>query len=121
MSARRIFVATPARTPGAINPHIPQENIRETICNPRRGTKSIRPQATCTNRLKIQQIGECSDSDSRLRDYEEGQFIPLELGANPTDPKNHWPEPCETSLPDGGAQAKDKVQNDLHAAVCSGA
>ena len=32
----------PARTPGAINPDIAQENIRETICNPRWSTKSIR-------------------------------------------------------------------------------
>jgi hypothetical protein len=110
----------PARTPGAINPGITQENIRETICNPRWSTKSIRPEASYTNRLKIEQIAEYGYSDSRLRDYEEDHFIPLELGGNPTDPKNLWPQPFETSIPDGGAHAKDKVENYLHAEVCSG-
>ena len=110
----------PVRTPGAINSDITQENIRETICNPRWSTKSIRPEASYTNRLKIEQIGEYGYSDSRLRDYEEDHFIPLELGGNPTDPRNLWPEPFDTSLPDGGAHAKDKVENYLHAEVCSG-
>jgi hypothetical protein len=110
----------PARTPGAINPDITQENIHDTICNPRWSTKSIRPEESYTHRLKIQQIGEYGYSDSRLRDYEEDHFIPLELGGSPTDPKNLWPEPFEASIPDGGAHAKDKVENYLHAEVCSG-
>ena len=110
----------PARTPGAINPQITQENIRETICNPRWSTKSIRPEESYTHRLKVEQIGEYGYSDSRLKDYEEDHFIPLELGGNPTDPKNLWPEPFETSIADGGAHAKDKVENYLHAEVCSG-
>ena len=110
----------PARTPGAVNPEITQSNIRETICNPRWSTKSVRPEASYTNRLKILQIGEYGYSDSRLRDYEEDHFIPLELGGNPTDPKNLWPEPFETSISDGGAHSKDRVENYLHAEVCSG-
>ena len=110
----------PARTPGAINLDISQENIRDTIYNPRWSTKSIRPEAGYTNRLKVEQIGEYAYQDSRMRDYEEDHFIPLELGGNPTDPKNLWPEPFETSVPDGGAHAKDKVENYLHAEVCAG-
>ena len=110
----------PERTPGAINPAITQENIRETICNPRWSTKSIRPEESYTHRLKVEQIAEYGYSDSRLRDYEEDHFIPLELGGNPTDPKNLWPEPFETSIPDGGAHAKDKVENYLHVEVCAG-
>ena len=97
----------PARTPGAVNPDITQENIRETICNPRWSTKSIRPESGYTNRLKVEQIAEYGYSDSRMRDYEEDHFIPLELGGSPSDPKNLWPEPFETSVPDGGAHAKD--------------
>ena len=111
----------PVRTPGIINPEITQENISETICNPHWSTRSIRPAASYTNRLKVEQIGEYGYSDSRLRDYEEDHFIPLELGGNPTDPRNLWPEPFETSVPDGGAHAKDAVENYLHAEVCSGA
>jgi hypothetical protein len=110
----------PSRTPGATNPEITQQNIRTTICNPRWSTKSIRPEASYTNRLKVEQINEYGYSDSKLRDYEEDHFIPLELGGNPTDPKNLWPEPYETSIADGGAHAKDKVENYLRAEVCSG-
>jgi hypothetical protein len=110
----------PARTPGVVNHDITQQNIRDTICNPRWSTKSIRPEASYTNRLKGEQIGEYGYSDSRPKDYEEDHFIPLELGGNPTDPKNLWPEPFETSIADGGAHAKDRVENYLHAEVCSG-
>jgi hypothetical protein len=110
----------PLRTPGATNPDITQANVRDTICNPRWSTKSIRPPASYTNRLKIEQIREYGYSDSILRDFEEDHFIPLELGGSPTDPKNLWPEPFETSIPDGGAHAKDKVENYLHAEVCAG-
>lgn len=110
----------PARTPGAANPEITQDNIRETICNPRWSTKFIRPDAGYTHRLKVDQINEYGYSDSRLRDYEEDHFIPLELGGHPTDPKNLWPEPFDTSIADGGAHTKDKVENYLHAEVCSG-
>ena len=110
----------PERTPGAANPEITQDNIRETICNPRWSTKSVRPEVSYTNHLKVEQIREYAYSDSSLKDYEEDHFIPLELGGNPTDPKNLWPEPYETSIPDGGAHAKDQVENYLHAEVCSG-
>ncbi|MGD0908508.1 MAG: hypothetical protein ABSA96_13065 [Candidatus Acidiferrales bacterium] len=110
----------PARTPGAANPQITQDNIRETICNPRWSTKFIRPEESYTHRLKIEQIGEYGYSDSKLRDYEEDHFIPLELGGNPTDPRNLWPEPFDTSIPDGGAHTKDRVESYLHAEVCSG-
>jgi hypothetical protein len=111
----------PARTPGATNPAITQENIHETICNPRWSTKSIRPDRSYTDRMKARQIREYGYSDIRARDYEEDHFIPLELGGNPTDPKNLWPEPFETSIPDGGANAKNDVEKYLHAEVCSGA
>jgi hypothetical protein len=110
----------PERTPGAVNAEITQDNIRDTICNPRWSTRSIRPEAGYTNRLKVEQISEYGYSDPRMRSYEEDHFIPLELGGNPTDPRNLWPEPFETSIADGGAHAKDKVENYLHAEVCSG-
>jgi hypothetical protein len=108
------------RTPGAVNPDITQENIQDTICNPRWSTRSIRPEDSYTTRLKGEQIREYGYSDVSKRDYEEDHFIPLELGGNPTDPRNLWPEPYATSIADGGAHAKDKVENYLHAEVCSG-
>jgi hypothetical protein len=110
----------PVRTPGATNPDITPGTIRETICNPRWSTKSICPPASYTNQLKVEQIHEYGYSDSSLKDYEEDHFIPLELGGNPSDPRNLWPEPFDTSIPDGGAHSNDKVENYLHAEVCSG-
>jgi hypothetical protein len=110
----------PERTPGAANPDITQDNIRQTICNPRWSTRSVRPAASYTTHLKVEQIREYAYSDSSLKDYEEDHFIPLELGGNPTDPRNLWPEPFETSIPDGGAHAKDQVENYLHVEVCAG-
>jgi hypothetical protein len=110
----------PVRTPGAVNPQISQQNLRETICNPRWSTRSVRPDENYTHRLKVEQIREYGYSDSRLRDYEEDHFIPLELGGNPTDRRNLWPEPFETSISDGGARAKNQVESYLRAEVCSG-
>jgi hypothetical protein len=108
------------RTPGITNPDITQSNIGETICNPTWSTKSIRPSSAYTHHLKIEQIREYGYSDSNLGDYEEDHLIPLELGGSPTDPRNLWPEPLATSIPDGGARFKDKVENHLHAQVCAG-
>jgi hypothetical protein len=110
----------PVRTPGAVNPDIHQDGIEQTICNPHWSTRSIRPSADYTNRLKFDQIAEYGDLDTNPRDYEEDHLIPLELGGNPTDPHNLWPEPYETSIPDGGARSKDAVENYLHREVCTG-
>jgi hypothetical protein len=111
----------PARTPGAANPDITQDNIQQTICNPRWSTKLIRPPEGYTHDLKVRQLREYGHSDLDLRDYEEDHLIPLEVGGNPTDPANLWPEAYQTSIPDGGARSKDKVENYLHDQVCAGA
>ena len=106
-----------ARTPGAANPDITQDNIRETICNPGWSTKSIRPPASYTGRLKREQIAEWNLTDTDPKDYEEDHFIPLEIGGHPTDPRNLWPEAYE---PQPGSRQKDRVENQLHREVCSG-
>jgi hypothetical protein len=116
----RDIYPNPIRTPGATDPDITQDNIQETICNPRWSTRSIRPPAHYTDELKREQLQEYDDVDTNPRDYEEDHLIPLELGGNPTDPKNLWPEPYETSIPDGGARFKDKVESYLHRQVCEG-
>jgi hypothetical protein len=110
----------PVRTPGATNPDITPDNIQENICNPNWSTKSIRPPVNYTNRLKAEQIREYADADTNPRDYEEDHLIPLEIGGNPTDPRNLWPELYDASIPDGGARSKDKVENYLHKQVCAG-
>lgn len=106
----------PARTPGFPNPEITRENIAETICNPEWSTRTIRPPENYTSRLKREQMRDLGLS-GRSRDYEEDHFISLELGGNPTDPRNLWPEPYG---PSAGAREKDVVENYLHKQVCSG-
>jgi hypothetical protein len=53
-------------------------------------------------------------------DYEEDHLISLELGGDPKDPKNLWPEPYKTWIPDGGAGYKDKAEKYLNGRVCQG-
>jgi hypothetical protein len=106
-----------ARTPGFANPVITQDNIVDTICNPDWSTKEIRPPSSYTSRLKREQMQEWS-LPGRTSDYEEDHLISLELGGNPTDPRNLWPEPYR---PKPGAKEKDVVENYLHRQVCSGA
>ena len=109
-----------ARTPGEANPDITPENVGQTICNPAWSTRLVRPSAHYTSSLKMQQLREYGYADLNPRDYEEDHLIPLEIGGHPSDPKNLWPEPYETSIPDGGARFKDKVENYLHEQVCAG-
>ncbi len=103
----------PNCTPGSTNQEVTQANIQQTICV-RGYTKTIRPPASYTDQLKIQQIAQYGYSDTNPRDYEEDHLISLELGGNPTDPKNLWPEPGSSPNP------KDKIENLCHEKVCSG-
>lgn len=103
-------------TPGALNPQVTQSAISTTICV-QGYTKTIRPPVTYTDNLKKQQIAEYG-LPLATKDYEEDHLIALELGGNPTDPANLWPE---AYLPVPGAHEKDHVENYLHKQVCSGA
>lgn len=107
----------PVCTPGAASPNVTQENIQSTICVSGY-TTTIRPPTSYTNNLKIEQIKEYGYSDTNLSDYEEDHLIPLEVGGDPTNPKNLWPEPYNVSG-NYGAYSKDKVENLLHSEVCS--
>jgi hypothetical protein len=106
------IVADPIRTPGVLNPDVTQANIRSTIC--RHGwTTTIRPPTGYTNDLKRKQMRQYGETGS-LSDYQEDHLISLELGGNPTDPRNLWPEPYPR------AAEVDKIENELNAEVCSG-
>ncbi len=105
-------------TPGAANPNVTQANIGSTICVSGY-TATIRPPTSYTNKLKAQQIKEYGYSDTNLSSYEEDHLIPLELGGDPTNPQNLWPEPYNVS-DNNGAYSKDKVENLLRKQVCSG-
>jgi len=106
------ILADPLRTPGVLNPDVTQANIRSTIC--RHGwTATIRPPVEYTNGLKRKQMRQYGETGS-LSDYQEDHLISLELGGNPTDSRNLWPEPYPR------ASDVDRIENDLNAQVCSG-
>lgn len=107
------YLPDPNCTPGVINSNITQANSTTTICTAG-FTKTIRPAASYTDNLKREQIKEYGYTDTNPHDYEEDHLISLELGGNPSDPKNLWPEP-HASL-----NEKDKVENYLHKQICDG-
>lgn len=107
------YLPDPTCTPGVINQQVTQANIDSTICVAGY-TTSIRPPASYTDSLKRQQIQLYGYTDTNPKDYEEDHFISLEIGGNPTDPKNLWPEPHPS------INEKDKVENYLHKKICSG-
>jgi hypothetical protein len=105
--------ASPTRTPGVLNPDVTQSTIGSTIC--RRGwTSTVRPPTSYTSALKLRQMALYREAGPPAR-YQEDHLISLELGGNPTDPRNLWPEPYPR------ASAVDRIENELNAQVCSGA
>lgn len=112
----------PSLTPGWLNLAVTEANIKENICKPG-WTKTQRPNSSYTNDLKVEQIGEYKYKETALSTYEEDHLIPLQLGGNPTDKRNLWPEPYTISLPDGraaGARVKDPYETRLKRQVCAG-
>jgi hypothetical protein len=106
------IVADPIRTPGVLNPDVTQANIRSTIC--RHGwTSTVRPPSSYTDELKRKQMRQYGETGS-LSGYQEDHLISLELGGNPTDPRNLWPEPYPR------AADVDQIENELNSEVCSG-
>jgi hypothetical protein len=103
-------------TPGSLNPAVTQSNIQKTICVSGY-TATIRPPASYTTKLKISQLAGAYKgfTDKSPASYEEDHLISLELGGNPTDPKNLWPEPYAGI----GARTKDQIENKLHDLVCA--
>ena len=104
--------ANPQLTPGALNPDVTQATIGTTICVAG-WTKTVRPSVGYTNGLKLRQMRDYGET-GRASDYQEDHFISLELGGDPTDPRNLWPEPYPR------AGEVDRLENELNADVCSG-
>ena len=105
----------PLLTPGAINPGITQENIRQTVCV-KGYTQKIRPPAHVTNKLKKQQIRAYGYTDTNPKRYEEDHLIALSIGGAPDDPLNLWPQPRNSEW---GAEKKDQLEMVLYKKVCA--
>jgi hypothetical protein len=107
----------PACTPGAVDPRVTQADINSTICQPGY-TATVRPPAAYTEALKQQQMAQYGWTGP-LSAIQEDHLIPLEVGGNPTDPRNLWPQP-RTGTPGQTAADKDEVEGRKHEAVCAG-
>jgi len=107
------IVADPLRTPGMLNAAVTQATIRLTICK-HGWTRTVRPPTDYTNALKRKQM-RMYDEHGPPSAYQEDHLVSLELGGDPTDPRNLWPEPYPR------AADVDKIENELNAQVCSGA
>ena len=106
------ILADPGRTPGVLNPDVTQASISSTVC--RHGwTATVRPPVSYTNELKAKQMRQYGEAGSKS-DYQEDHLISLELGGDPTDARNLWPEPYPR------AAEMDRIENELNAEVCSG-
>lgn len=116
----------PTCTPGVTNPLITQGNTKNNICkkgwsgvNPytgktAKGTASLRPPTSYTGKLKAIQMKEYG-LKKPIGSYEEDHLISLQLGGNPVDPRNLWPE-----FPHSINQ-KDVFEGFLKRQVCAGA
>jgi hypothetical protein len=102
-------------TPGAINPNVTQENIQSTICV-KGYTKTIRPPAHFTNKLKKRQLREYGYADRNPKHYEEDHLVALSIGGAPDDPRNLWPEPRNSRW---GAKQKDRLELVIYKMVCA--
>ena len=107
---------TPQLTPGAIDSSITQSNIQQTVC--RKGyTKTVRPPAYFTNKLKKSQIRQYGYADTDPKHYEEDHLIPLNIGGAPDDSRNLWPQPRNSQW---NAAKKDDLEFKLYKLVCDG-
>ncbi len=109
---------------GVVNPDINQANIKDNLCNKNWSTKSIRPPVSQTNKIKAQQVFDMYgyNNGAKLSEYEEDHLISLELGGNPIDSKNLWPQPYNLTVNGEllGARQKDRAEGYLHTQVCNG-
>jgi len=85
--------------------------MRRTVC--RKGwTRTVRPPTTSTNAPNLRQIRARALRGPRSA-YQQDHLISLELGGNPTDTRNLWPEPYPR------AAEVDRVENELNARLCA--
>jgi hypothetical protein len=108
----RVLRASWTLTPGVLNADVTQGNLATTVCK-RGWTRTVRPPVSYTNALKakgLKQYGLRGPPSA----YQEDHLISLELGGDPVDPRNLWPEPYPR------AAAVDEVENELNHEVCTG-
>ena len=107
------FVAPAFAADLPINPAVTQETIATTICTPG-WTKTVRPSARYTARIKIKLIQELELPEELLVDFELDHRIPLAVDGATSDPRNLELQPWDE------AREKDAIEACLARAVCAG-
>ena len=95
---------------GAVDSHVTQAAIHDTICQ-RGYTAKVRPPRQFTDTIKRQLVNGRPGSP---QDYELDHLIPLGLGGHPTSPKNLWLQ----TWPEAAMKDRDELR--LHRDVCAG-
>jgi hypothetical protein len=105
----------PAKTPGAINPAITQNNIDSTICIPAYvASLTASPSTTASVAHRLVDRDYPGQSPSL---YQVDQLVPLSLGGARDDTRNLW---LQTWTGPQSAAQKDKVETFLNDMVCKG-
>jgi hypothetical protein len=99
-------------TPGVASAAVAEANLADTICQ-HGWTSTVRPPTDYTDALKVEGMKAYGRLGSPS-DYQEDHLISLELGGDPNDPRNLWPEPIER------AKEVDAIEDALNEQVCSG-
>jgi hypothetical protein len=105
----------PHCTPGVVAGDVTQANIDKTICISGFTLRPRRPPWSYTNPLKLAQMREYGLTETPGA-YEEDHLISLQLGGDPRDPRNLWPEAYD---PRPGASEKDVLETFLKREVCA--
>lgn len=108
----------PKCTPGATNPAVTTATLSQTICMPG-WTKTVRPPESVTSKEKEASMLAYGLEGPKSA-YEYDHLIPLELGGATNSAKNLWPEPNTPGATGFYRNPKDKLENALKHAVCSG-
>lgn len=113
-----IQLPDPACTPGATSPAVTQASIAATICVSGY-TAGIRPPTSVTGPEKAGLLLAYSFTGD-VKTTELDHLVPLELGGDPNDVRNLWPEPNDRTGAKSVQNGKDVVENRARAAVCAG-
>lgn len=99
-------------TPGSIRSDVTQTSLTTTICH-KGWAASVRPPEAETNKIKTVAMSAYGVPATLRNTARLDHLIPLELGGS-NDESNLWIQDQNSS------DSKDRVENDLHAAVCAG-
>jgi hypothetical protein len=103
--------------PGARNPEVEQANIQQTICVPGWSQIERKKLGSRAETLKKQAMAAANIPWSKSSLYELDHDASIEDGGSPTDPRNLSLQPY---FGPRNAHDKDKVEDRIHALICSG-